>query len=195
VGLGARLRAAVTGSYAVVPAIFAAALLIANLAFGSALLDADHIAGTLAVSSPFVIAALAQAFPLLSGGGGLDMSVGPVLGFTTVLVAAVLVPHGIVAPFALLPAVLLFGLAVGALNGVLVSYVRLPAIIATLGTYLIFSGLAAEVMPTPGGAVPVWLVDLTGSYGPVPGSGCRARRTSATSSTSAATTGPPSPRA
>ncbi|GGL94829.1 ABC transporter permease [Nakamurella endophytica] len=156
-------------SYAAVPAAFAVVLLVVNLAFDGGFLSGGNLASTLAVSSPFVISALAQAFPLLSGGGGLDLSVGPVLGFTTVLVAGVLVPHGFVQPLTLIPTVLVFGLAVGALNGILVAYVRLPAIIATLGTYLIFSGLAAQVLPSPGGSVPLWLVDLTHSYGPIPG--------------------------
>ncbi len=167
-GLG-RGRRSLGDSYATVPAVFAVVLLIANLAFGPEFLGPSAIASTLAVSAPFIISSLAQALPVVSGGGGLDMSVGPLMGFTTVLIAGVLVPHGIVAAPVLLPVVLLFGLAVGALNGALVAYVRLPAIIATLGTYLIFSGLAPVVMPTPGGAVPLWLTGLVGRYGPIPG--------------------------
>ena len=56
----------------------------------------------------------------------------------------------------------------GAINGLLVAYVRLPAIIATLGMYLFYEGLGTEVLPQAGGNVPVWLVKLNGSIGPIP---------------------------
>ena len=48
------------------------------------------------------------------------------------------------------------------------SYVRLPPIIATLGTYLLYEGLSAEVLPAPGGTVPTWLTNVNGSYGKFP---------------------------
>lgn len=158
-----------TLNYAAVPAAIVAVLLATTAYLKTGFLSPADIAVTLAVSSPLIISAFAQAFALLSGNHGLDLSVGPVLGFTTVLIAGVLVPYGFGAAPLLIPLVLLFGLAVGALNGVLVAYVRLPAIIATLATYLVFEGLSAEVMPTPGGQVPDWLVRLTRSIGPIPG--------------------------
>jgi ribose transport system permease protein len=156
-------------NYAAVPAVLVAVLLATTLFLNTGFLSPANIAVTLAVSSPLIISALAQSFALLSGNHGLDLSVGPVLGFTTVLIAGVLVPSGIVSAPLLVPLVLLFGLTVGMFNGVLVAYVRLPAIIATLATYLIFEGLSAEVMPTPGGEVPDWLVQLTRNVGPIPG--------------------------
>ncbi len=168
-GRAGRLRQSAAGSYLLIPIVFTVVVFITNLAFGTQFVSPANIAATLAVSSPYVICALAQALPTLGGGGGLDMSVGPVLGFVTVLLAGVLVPRGIVSAGLVIPLVVVFGLAVGALNGALVAYVRLPAIVATFGTYLIFTGLAPAVMPTPGGTVPLWLTGLVGKYGPVPG--------------------------
>ena len=168
--LRARVRG-LTRFYLTVPLLILTVLLIANGIFGRGLtlLDSTHIAGTLAASAPYVLSGMACVMPVLGGGGGLDMAIGPVLGFTTVLIAAVLVPGGIESPFLLVPLVLGFGLASGALSGWLGNYVRIPPVIATLGLYMAFAGLAPFVMPIPGGLVPDWLVGLTGMVGPVPG--------------------------
>jgi ribose transport system permease protein len=45
----------------------------------------------------------------------------------------------------------------------------LPPIIATLGAYLFYSGIAAQLLPTPGGTVPGWVIQLAGGFGPIPG--------------------------
>lgn len=155
--------------YAAVPAGIVVVLLVASIILDPAFFSPTTILTSLAVSSPIILAALAQTFPLLSGNGGLDLSVGPVIGFVTVLIAGVLVPAGLAAAPVLIPIVLLFGILVGAFNGVLVAYVRLPAIIATLATYLIFTGLSAEILPQPKPDVPIWLVDLTHTIGFIPG--------------------------
>jgi ribose transport system permease protein len=39
----------------------------------------------------------------------------------------------------------------------------------TLAAYLAISGLSVQVEPSPSGSVPVWLTNLSGRYGPVPG--------------------------
>jgi ribose transport system permease protein len=109
-----------------------------------------------------------MTLPVLSGNGGIDLSVGPLAGFMTVLISTLLVPAGITSPLTVIPIVIVFGLLSGAINGVLVAYVRLPAIIATLGMYLFYDGLGTEVLPQAGGSVPVWLVKLNGSVGPIP---------------------------
>ena len=119
--------------------------------------------------APFVLIAMAQAAPIVSGNGGLDLSVGPLAGFMTVMIAAVLVPAGITSPFAVLPIAVGVGVATGVLNGVLIAYGRLPAVIVTLAGYLVISGLSLQLLPSPGGSVPGWLTGLAGSYGPVPG--------------------------
>ena len=119
--------------------------------------------------APFVLIAMAQAPPISSGHGGLDLSVGPLAGFITVFIAAVLLPAGIASPQAVLPLVLGVGIGVGAVNGILISYGRLPAVIVTLAAYLAISGLSLQVLPSPGGSAPTWLTNVSGRYGPFPG--------------------------
>lgn len=156
-------------SYAAGGAVIAVILFIANTVMQHSFISPSTWAATLALASPFVVTGLAQTPPLLTGNGGLDLSVGPIAGFVAVLTAGVLTPHGLGSPELLVPLALGFGLAAGALNGALIAYLRLPPIIATLGSYLFYTGMASQVLPTPGGTVPGWLVNVAGRYGPVPG--------------------------
>jgi len=155
-------------SYAAVPLALLVVLFIVNAAVQPQFVAQQSWASSMAVLCPTVLTAMAVTLPVLSGNGGIDLSVGPLAGFMTVLIAAVLVPAGITTPELIIPIVIVFGALSGAINGVLVAYVRLPAIIATLGMYLFYEGLGTEVLPQAGGSVPVWLVKLNGSFGPIP---------------------------
>jgi ribose transport system permease protein len=50
--------------------------------------------------------------------------------------------------------------ALGAITGLIVVKLRLPAIVVTLAGAFIIGGIALLVLPRPGGAVPGWLSDL-----------------------------------
>lgn len=163
-----RVRAA-RHAYATVPVLVAAALFVVNVVLSPSFVSSSQWATNLSVMCPFVLTSIAAAPPMIGGGGGIDLSIGPFLGFVVVFVASVLAPAGLGSPEVLLPLVLAFGLAAGAVNGIMVAYLRLPAIIATLGTYLFYAGISAQVLPTPGGTVPSWVIGMNASYGPVPG--------------------------
>ena len=91
--------------------------------------------------------------------GGIDLSVGGVVSLTTALVATRLDGHGL--GFAMwLAAIVLLGPAVGAVNGVLVSRLRLQPFIVTLATWSVWSGTALWLLPTEGGNVPGRLIDI-----------------------------------
>jgi ribose transport system permease protein len=162
-------RAASRQSYAAVPVLVAIVLFVVNIALQPSFVSHGNWATELSEMCPLVLTSMAAAIPMLSGNGSIDLSIGPFMGFMVVFIAAVLVPAGISAPELLLPLVLAFGLAAGSVNGILVAYLRVPAIIATLGTYLFYTGISAKVLPTPGGTVPSWVVHLNGFYGPIPG--------------------------
>lgn len=156
-------------TYALVPAALLIVLFVVNAIVQPVFVQQHSWSQEMAVACPTILVAMAMTLPILSGNGGLDLSAGPLAGFMTVFIAAVLVPAGITTPQLVIPIVIAFGLASGAINGVLVAWVRLPAIIATLGMYLFYDGLGTEVLPQAGGQVPVWIVTLNGSFGPVPG--------------------------
>ena len=144
-------------------------LLIGNLIENPEFVASDQIAGTLAIAAPFVIAAVASTPAILSGGGGIDLSVGPLLGFVNVILVVRLIPEGLDEPYTAVPILLALGAVVGLINGLLVAVVRLQPIVATLGMYLILVGYSLREMPEPIGEAPDWLVDFRGSFGPVPG--------------------------
>jgi ribose transport system permease protein len=155
-------------SYAAVPLVLLILLFVVNAAVQPQFLAQNSWATSMSVLCPTVLTAMAMTLPVLSGNGGLDLSVGPLAGFMTVLISTILVPAGITTPVLVIPIVVVFGALSGAINGVLIAYVRLPAIIATLGMYLFYQGLGTDVLPQAGGNVPVWIVKLNGSFGPIP---------------------------
>jgi ribose transport system permease protein len=164
-----RLMQRVAGWYATAPLMIFAVLFVANVVWQISFIHPNNWASTLTLAAPFVLTGLAQTIPILSGQGGLDLSVGPFAGFVAVVIAQWYQPWGLGAPELLIPIVIITGLVGGAINGILVAYVRLPPIIATLGAYLFYIGISAQILPTPGGRVPHWTTQLVQSYGPIPG--------------------------
>ncbi|MEA4853677.1 MAG: ABC transporter permease [Christensenella sp.] len=82
------------------------------------------------------ILSIGQTFVMLTG--GIDLSVGAILGLSSMsmamsMVATQSIGIGIIVG-------LLMGLGVGALNGFLISYMRIPAFITTLGMQMIARG-------------------------------------------------------
>ena len=73
--------------------------------------------------------------------GGIDLSVGSVLGLSAVVVGATMVNLGLPLPLACLAGVAA-GLLCGSVNGVLVAYFSLPSFIVTLGMLEMARGLA-----------------------------------------------------
>lgn len=74
--------------------------------------------------------------------GGIDISVGAILGFTAMTVGVTLkAKPDLPVPLAFLFAVLI-GLALGSINGLLVAKAKLPPLIVTIGTLATYRGLA-----------------------------------------------------
>jgi ribose transport system permease protein len=165
----ARLRGPLASVSYAWPALIATALLIITTEIVNPdFLAAANLSPLAVVLAPFLLISMAQALPIVSGHGGLDLSVGPVAGFVTVLVAASLEPASITNPGAVLVIILGSGALIGAVNGLLIAYLRIPPVIVTLGSYLVLSGLAVQLLPSPGGTVPPWLSGLAGSAGGIP---------------------------
>jgi ribose/xylose/arabinose/galactoside ABC-type transport system permease subunit len=92
--------------------------------------------------------ALGESFVML--GRGIDLSVGAIMGMSAIIVGFRIQNHGMT----LGPAILLgaaVGIVLGVGNAVLVGVTRLPPIIATLGTFSVYSGL--EFVVTNGNQV------------------------------------------
>jgi rhamnose transport system substrate-binding protein len=76
--------------------------------------------------------------------GGIDLSVGAMMGLAAVVFGAACRDWGLHPAFAALIA-LLVGCAGGALNAVLVARLKIPALIVTLGTFSLFRGIAEGI--------------------------------------------------
>lgn len=84
------------------------------------------------------------------------------------MVKLLILDLGLSSPFVIVPAALLVGALVGVINGALAVYLRVQPIVTTLGTYLILTGLATWILPSPKGPVPGWLSALSEGYSIIP---------------------------
>jgi ribose transport system permease protein len=76
--------------------------------------------------------------------GGIDLSVGSIASFVGIATATIMVNSG-TSPFLALLAGIAIGLVCGAINGLLITKLKLPPFIATLGTMSIYQGFAYVV--------------------------------------------------
>jgi ribose transport system permease protein len=155
------------------PSAFAVVLLmvlvVTNLIVRPDFLGPGQISPTLGTLAPFAIAGMASTPAFLSGRGGIDLSIAPLMGFTNILLVTKLFGTVLGGPEFAVPILLAIGAAVGAINGFMIARLRIPPVIATLGTYFVLSGLDLHLVPNPVTAGPNWTNHLAGSIGPVPG--------------------------
>jgi ribose transport system permease protein len=116
-------------------------ILLAMVAFLSLYTDtfltSTNIFNILRAFSWIAITAFGQCMVIITA--GVDLSVGSVMGLSG-LASGMLLERGINVPLAVAGG-LLTGLAVGFLNGLMITKGRLPPFIATLGSYLMARGL------------------------------------------------------
>jgi len=117
--------------------------LIVLIIFFSSMTDAFFTFGNFVVIlrqvSIIGICAFGEAFVVISG--GIDLSVGSIVALSGVISASLAKFYGIPIPIAFLGGISIGGIA-GALNGLLVTRVKIPPIIVTLGTLTIIRGVA-----------------------------------------------------
>jgi rhamnose transport system permease protein len=100
-----------------------------------------YLASALESAVPLAILGLAELLVIVSGRGGIDLSVGAMVSLVGMVFGFAVGMWG----WPLLPALLLAlvaGALLGAVNGLLIAYLRVPALIATLATLYAYSSLA-----------------------------------------------------
>ncbi len=106
-------------------------LLWAMLSLATARFSLNSLSGVASSASFLAVAAIGQMFAVATGGGNVDLSIPSVITLSAFL--TMIVSGGSNAGlFAALPLVLAVGLATGAINALLILWLRIPAIIATL---------------------------------------------------------------
>ena len=149
--------------------VLAVVLFVANVVQLPAFVAVDNWDENLIAFAPFAILAIAATPAVLTGQGGLDLSIAPLANLVNVVLAAKLLPSETWSnPWLAVPIVLTLGAAVGAVNGVLVGVLRYQPVIATLSMLLILLGVNLKVAPVPVAATAPWIQHLHGDLGPVP---------------------------
>lgn len=109
-------------------------------------LTANNFFNLVAQGMPLAITAIGQMFVVIIG--GLDLSVGSVISFTT----AILALGGPV--WLLVPLVFVAAALIGATNGIIITRFNVHPIIATLSMQYILLGVTRVLRPVSGGTVP-----------------------------------------
>jgi ribose transport system permease protein len=111
---------------------------------------------------PLALVSMAQAILMLTG--GVSLAIGAMVSLGAVIAAVTMSGVSGVAGGVLLA--LAAGLLAGALCGVIVVRLGLPAIVVTLAASFIIGGAALVILPRPGGLVPPWFSDLLAGNSP-----------------------------
>lgn len=153
---------------------FYATLFICVLAYTACVMQfpamlSTRVVGNLLTDNAFLgIAAVGMTFVILSG--GIDLSVGSVIAFTGVLLAVLITKYG-VHPLAAFAIALVITTTFGAIMGVIIHYLDVPAFIVTLAGMFLARGMCF-VMTTD--SIPInheFYSMLQGLYYRLPGGG------------------------
>jgi rhamnose transport system permease protein len=128
-------------------------------ALTSTFLTTQNLTTVASSAAILAIAACAQGVVLLTR--NLDVSVGSMMGFVAYMTADFAANHPAIAPWQLVLIPLAIGAALGAINGMLVAYGKVPALIATLGTMSLYRGLTyvyARGQEVTSSRLPPWML-------------------------------------
>jgi ribose/xylose/arabinose/galactoside ABC-type transport system permease subunit len=104
----------------------------------------DYLAGSLVDAVPLTMLALAELLVIVSGRGGIDLSIGSIVSLTGMVFGFAYGVWGWPLLVAIPLAIVVGGL-LGAVNGVLVAWLGFPALITTLATYYAYKSLAIVI--------------------------------------------------
>lgn len=114
-------------------------------------------------TSVAIIAVVAVGQTLVVLTRNIDLSVGSIVGFTAYFAGTIIANNKEIAPLAAILLAVVMGAGFGMINGWLVAYGKVPAIIVTLGTLALFRGVLVEASgakTVTTASLPAWIVDL-----------------------------------
>jgi len=138
-------------------------LLIATVVLGSLLSPNFLKSSTLGYLLQYVpvlgVLGMAQTLVMLSGGPGIDLSIGAMMSLVGLAIAAL---FGLGVPLVLACLIgLAIGAVLGAVNAFLICVLQIPSLMATLATFFAYSGLALALTGgSPIGGIPDWFGHL-----------------------------------
>ena len=140
-------------------------LIIAAVIFFGSLIDSYYTSRTFnrIASSVAIIAVVAVGQTLVVLTRNIDLSVGSIVGCTAYFTGTVLAADNSLHPLVVVLIAVALGGFLGAINGVIVAWGRVPSIIVTLGTLAIYRGVLIEysgAKTVTTDSLPPWLIDL-----------------------------------
>jgi ribose transport system permease protein len=102
---------------------------------------------------PLCFAAMAQAVVVISG--GIDLSIGSLMGVVNVLSAKHMLDMSFRQAIAFSVLILVLTALASAFTGLIITLTRIPDIVVTLGMLFVWQGVALWIMEIPGGGVPL----------------------------------------
>lgn len=120
--------------------VFLILLIVAFAALNSRFFSLDNGTSILYSAAILMIAAAGQTLVVLTG--NLDLSVGSIMGLSAYVIYDITGEVTALQPLVIVLAIA-FGATLGAINGFLVAVLKIPSIVATLGTLSIYRGFAS----------------------------------------------------
>jgi ribose/xylose/arabinose/galactoside ABC-type transport system permease subunit len=106
--------------------------------------DFDYMSATLIDAVPLALLGFAELIVIVSGRGGIDLSVGAMVSLVGMIFGFAYGQWGWPL-WAAIPLALLVGGVLGGINGLLIAHVGFPALIATLATYYAYKSVALVI--------------------------------------------------
>jgi rhamnose transport system permease protein len=140
-------------------------LIVVAIAFFGSFIDGyysfrtfNRIASSVAI---ITVVAVGQTLVVLTR--NIDLSVGSIVGFTAYFVGTLIAAHNSINPLLAVAIAIALGAALGVVNGLIVAWGRVPAVVVTLGTLAIYRGVlvdlsGAKTVTTD--SLPDWLTGL-----------------------------------
>lgn len=116
---------------------------------------------------PFALATVGMAIVVIAG--GIDLSIAAMMAVASVTGAVLMQGATDLQSVVIVLCVLLLGLAMGAINGLLIVVSKVPDIVVTLAMLFVWQGVALLILNAPGGGAAPWLRSIAADGLPLPG--------------------------
>jgi len=147
-----------SNKYLMVPIFIFFALLIFALIRSPILISQSGIGSAIMLTAPLILTTYALTFIAMAGRGGVDLSIGPFMGFINVSSIQLYAAGYLQTPVGWFIYAIAMGLIWQFFYAIIVCFVRVSPIIVSLAGYLAFAGINIVILPRPGGIAPDWLI-------------------------------------
>jgi ribose transport system permease protein len=147
-----------SNKYLMVPIFIFFALLIFALIRSPILISQSGIGSAIMLTAPLILTTYALTFIAMAGRGGVDLSIGPFMGFINVSSIQLYAAGYLQSPISWFVYAISMGLLWQLFYALIVCFVRVSPIIVSLAGYLAFAGINIVILPRPGGIAPDWLL-------------------------------------